>query len=117
MTWIEDPRFYQLPAEIDKVPEIPLRAAAVALVNPEKKILLMKRVDYGSGHGSDWVYPGGAVDPGESLDQTARREILEEAGIVLDQEKNRLFPLANYNYEEKKRIIRHHRRNCCCQNT
>ena len=59
-------------------------------------MLLIRRVDYGGNHGNDWVYPGGAVDPGESLDQTARREVLEEAGIVLDKERNKLFPLANY---------------------
>jgi len=56
----------------------------------------MKRIDYGEGYGQDWVYPGGVVEEGESLDAAARREVLEEAGIVLEEDKNMLFPLANY---------------------
>ena len=60
----------------------------------------MRRVDYGGNHGNDWVYPGGAVDPGESLDQTARREVLEEAGIVLD----------------KRLRDKHNRQFCSCKN-
>ena len=77
-------------------PEIPRKAAAVAIINSENKILLMKRVDYGNNHGEDWVYPGGSVDPDETIDQTTRRETFEEAGIILDPQRNRLFPLANY---------------------
>lgn len=77
-------------------PEIPHLAVAVAIINPDNKILLMKRVDYGNGHGLDWVYPGGTVEEGESLDAAARRETMEEAGISLDPERNSLFPLANY---------------------
>lgn len=77
-------------------PEAPKPAAAVAIINSENKILLMKRVAYGNNYGNDWVYPGGSVDLGETHDQAARRETLEEAGILLDPKRNRLFPLANY---------------------
>jgi 8-oxo-dGTP pyrophosphatase MutT (NUDIX family) len=31
-----------------------------------------------------WVVPGGGQEPGESLEVTARREMLEETGYVLD---------------------------------
>jgi 8-oxo-dGTP pyrophosphatase MutT (NUDIX family) len=31
-----------------------------------------------------WCTPGGAVDPGESYEQAARRELLEETGLDLD---------------------------------
>lgn len=78
------------------IPEVPTHAAAVAIINDEQKVLLMKRVDYGNGHGNDWVFPGGATDLGETIDQTAYREVYEESGIELDLEKNKLFPLASY---------------------
>jgi 8-oxo-dGTP diphosphatase len=31
-----------------------------------------------------WVTPGGALDPGETYEQAARRELREETGIVAD---------------------------------
>lgn len=99
MVYQENPREFrqELPQrEQLGSPEAPRQAAAVAIINSENKILLMKRVDYGNNHGEDWVYPGGALALGETIDQTARRETFEEAGIVLDPQRNRLFPLANY---------------------
>ncbi len=68
-------------------------AAAVAILSPDGKVLLGHRV---LEHGNDWVYPGGAVDQNETLAVAARREVREEAGIALDSERNKLFPLANY---------------------
>ncbi|MDQ3431099.1 MAG: NUDIX domain-containing protein [Actinomycetota bacterium] len=40
-------------------------------------VLLQQRGDDGS-----WGLPGGALDPGETLEQAARRELLEETGLV-----------------------------------
>lgn len=77
-------------------PETTKRAAVVAIINNENRVLLMKRVNYGNNHGEDWVYPGGAADKAETLDTAVRRETFEEAGIILDPQRNKLFPLANY---------------------
>lgn len=47
----------------------------IAILQNEK-ILLIKREDF-----EVWVLPGGMVDPGESLAQTAIREAKEETGL------------------------------------
>lgn len=51
--------------------------SAEAVVMHEGKILLVQRTDDGL-----WALPGGITDPGETLAQSAQRELWEEAGIV-----------------------------------
>ena len=43
----------------------------------------MQRTPKARFMGGAWVFPGGAVDQGETPEQTARRELEEEAAIVL----------------------------------
>lgn len=51
--------------------------ANVILLNSQDQILLHHRVDK-----DWWGLPGGAMELGESLEQTARREVLEEVGLT-----------------------------------
>jgi 8-oxo-dGTP pyrophosphatase MutT (NUDIX family) len=51
-------------------------ASGEAVVIHEGKLLLVRRTDDGL-----WALPGGITDPGETLAETARRELWEEAGI------------------------------------
>lgn len=55
-----------------------LAGACVIIVDANGRILLQRRIDDGS-----WGLPGGAMEPGESLEDTARREALEEVGLRL----------------------------------
>jgi 8-oxo-dGTP pyrophosphatase MutT (NUDIX family) len=59
-------------------------AARVVLLDGEGRVLLFCGSDPGRPQdGSWWITPGGGVEPGESLEQAARREVLEETGHVL----------------------------------
>jgi 8-oxo-dGTP pyrophosphatase MutT (NUDIX family) len=51
-------------------------ASGEAAVFHDGKLLLVRRTDDGL-----WALPGGITDPGETLAETARRELWEEAGI------------------------------------
>lgn len=46
-------------------------------------IVLCRRAATLRRHGGQWAFPGGRVDDGESAEQTARRELHEELGVVL----------------------------------
>ena len=63
--------------------EIPKEARPVArvlLLGPGRRLLLLLAQDVPGGH-QWWVTPGGGLDEGESFEQAARRELLEETGI------------------------------------
>ena len=64
----------------------PVLVVAVALVDEAGRILLQQR-RRGSEHGGLWEFPGGKVDPGESPQIAAVREIEEELGLCLDAER------------------------------
>lgn len=54
------------------------RAAGILFATAEDKILLMRRT--GHDQVGTWALPGGGMEEGESAEETARRETLEEAG-------------------------------------
>jgi 8-oxo-dGTP pyrophosphatase MutT (NUDIX family) len=73
--------------EINPGPEVTPRVAASVIVLRERadgpEVLLVQRNPGARFMGGAWVFPGGAVDAGETVEQTARRELLEEASIDL----------------------------------
>ena len=52
-----------------------------AVFDGENRVLLVQH-SYGSG----WLLPGGGVERGETIFDSAKREIREEAGIVAEEE-------------------------------
>ena len=51
-------------------------------------LLMLHRSRHGPDYAGDWAWtpPAGARQPGESIDECARRELLEETGLELDLE-------------------------------
>ena len=59
--------------------------SAVVYAERGDEILLLKRAE-GSALAGEWFLPGGMVEPGESPDDGARRELAEEAGVEIEGE-------------------------------
>ncbi|NWZ45588.1 8ODP triphosphatase, partial [Pycnonotus jocosus] len=53
----------------------------VLVVQPSRVLLGMKKRGFGAGL---WNGFGGKVQPGESIEEAARRELLEESGLTVD---------------------------------
>ncbi len=64
------------------VPEGSRPAARVLVVDAQRRLLLHQAED-ATGH-CWWVAPGGGLEPGESFEDAARREVEEETGLVVE---------------------------------
>lgn len=62
---------------IAHVPGAPERAA----------LILTRRTPKLNSHGGQWAFPGGSIDPGESVEQAALRELCEEVGLELGPDR------------------------------
>lgn len=63
----------------------PLLVVAVALLRADGRVLMQQR-PLGNMHGGLWEFPGGKVDPGESPEVAAVRELDEELGLTFGGE-------------------------------
>lgn len=72
--------------------------SAVALIDPEGRVLLAQRPE-GKSLAGLWEFPGGKVEPGESPEAALIRELREELGI--ETKASCLAPLtfASHSYD------------------
>ena len=59
----------------------PKVAAGVLIVRDERVLLVKRAIEPGYGK---WTFPGGHVDRGETVEEAALRETLEECGAIAD---------------------------------
>ncbi|HVY68360.1 MAG TPA: 8-oxo-dGTP diphosphatase MutT [Verrucomicrobiae bacterium] len=71
---------------------------AAGLVFREGRLLITRRLP-GTHLAGLWEFPGGKREPGESIEECLRRELLEELGV--DVEVGALFQEVSHDYPEK----------------
>jgi 8-oxo-dGTP diphosphatase len=76
-----------------KIPTM-VPVVAVALIDADGRVLMQQR-RFQSEHGGLWEFPGGKVEPGESLTEALLREIAEELGLALSAGQLEPFSFAS----------------------
>jgi len=59
-----------------------VRVGVAVIITRKNKVLLGKRK--GSHGAGTWAFPGGHLEFGETIEETAKRELLEETGLQID---------------------------------
>jgi 8-oxo-dGTP diphosphatase/2-hydroxy-dATP diphosphatase len=80
------------------------KVLTLTLVCREGSILLgMKKRGFGAGRYNGF---GGKVEPGESIEEAARRELLEESGLIADS----ILPygVLNFSFENEEKVLEVH---------
>ena len=72
---------------------------AAAIIRDNQKRILICRRDAGGSCAYLWEFPGGKQEPGESLNECARRECMEELGIRIALDG--IFGETTYSYPER----------------
>lgn len=70
----------------------------------EGKILIVKRRDDDEEMGGFWEFPSGNAEEGVDLIKELNREIIEEVGIDISNQKLQILNLSQYNSEKKEYI-------------
>ena len=65
------------------LPKTPLLTTDCVIFDGARRVLLSRRMN--EPFQGDYALPGGFIDIGETTDAACRREVLEEAGIVVDR--------------------------------
>ena len=76
--------------EGDSLPDLPPLDVAVAVIRRAGQFLIAQRLPNDS-FGGFWEFPGGKLDPGETMENGLAREILEELGIRIEVGTRRMM--------------------------
>jgi 8-oxo-dGTP pyrophosphatase MutT (NUDIX family) len=60
------------------------RIAVVALFDKHGRFLMQHRDDKAPVSPNKWCFPGGGIEPGETAEEAAHRELWEETGLRVD---------------------------------
>jgi 8-oxo-dGTP diphosphatase len=72
-----------------------VHVAVGVILDAERRILITRRAA-GAHQGDLWEFPGGKVEPGETLDVALSRELREELGIAIGKTSALLEVLHDY---------------------
>ncbi len=67
---------------VDRGPREVVDVAVGVLIDAEGRFLLTSRPE-GKVYAGYWEFPGGKFEPGETLEQALRRELIEELGVTI----------------------------------
>lgn len=67
---------------MDQPPPIYRPTARILVFDAQDRLLMLQLTDPKAQNRRFWITPGGGVDPGESFEAGAQRELWEETGIV-----------------------------------
>jgi 8-oxo-dGTP diphosphatase len=73
----------------------PVEVAVGVLIRPDGAFLLTSR-PAGKVYAGYWEFPGGKLEPGETVDEALRRELHEELGITIGPSKPWQVELMDY---------------------
>ena len=67
------------------------KSACIAVFNPQNKLLLLRRSKTAEWMPLHYCLPGGHAEEGETMAQTAERELFEETGIEINSSEIKSF--------------------------
>ena len=76
-----------------------IEVAVGIVINAQKQVLVGQRVVKDRNY-KKWEFPGGKIEPGESVEQALKREFFEETGLVINE--SQAFMHVDHNYPDRK---------------
>lgn len=73
---------------------------AVGMVLDGDAVLIARRADH-QHQGGFWEFPGGKVEPGETVPQALARELAEEVGLTIEAESMIALTSLDFDYGDK----------------